>query len=497
MKTLSILLIVFSFFECLAQKQDRIWLFADSAGIDFNDPANPVAIYSNLTRSNGALIQPAASFSSIADNSGQLLFYSAGIETNFDRGGRVFNKYMQVMPHGDSIFAYPWIGQGCLIVPYADSQTKFFLFTLNRQGNGYTYSYYSVIDMSLDSGRGDVTIKNIPLVVDEVNEKMTAVKHANGRDWWVILQATNTDEFIKFLITPNSLSAPIRQAIGSIYNPAKFFGQMFFSKDGDKLGLVGSGGYVDIFDFDRCSGDLFNYRNAGEQVFSQQNRYVGCSFSPNGNVFYASPNWYEYKNIYQYDLTASNILATKQTVFNYPDTGIFQYLQMGQHLLGPDGNIYVAKGNGYGGINSNTYYTHHIDAITNPNQLGPGCNYQPAFFDLGTGRTIHGLPNMVNYSLGQVSGSICDSLHLDISRVNADKYFTLFPNPVKDHLTIEIKAQGTFHVQITDILGNNQFEKTINTGSHVLDVAAISQGVYKITFKGEGVALSRKVIILN
>lgn len=86
---------------CFAQKQDRIWLFSDSSGIDFNDLLNPVAINSNIT--NPCL----TSFASIADSNGQLLFYSAGVDLSF-LSQRVYDKFGGLMENGDSLIGYPW-----------------------------------------------------------------------------------------------------------------------------------------------------------------------------------------------------------------------------------------------------------------------------------------------------------------------------------------------------------------------------------------------------
>ena len=400
----SLTLLIFLTINSSAQRQDRIWLFADSSGIDFNNLQSPLAINSNIAN-------PCyTAFTSIADYSGNLLFYAAGVELT-DQAIRVFDKNGNIMQNGDSVMGYPTVGQACLIIPFPSDSTKFYLFTSDRNSGTGNYIYYSIVNINMNNGLGDVTSKNNLLLNDFVNEKLTATRHANGRDWWLILQSSLTDQlFHKFLITPNGISSPSDQYIGSSNNPNKFFGQMIFSPDGNKLALVSPWAYVDIYDFDRCTGELSNYINAGEQVFTEHNGYFGCSFSANGQVLYVSPIYYSSKNIYQYDLTSSNVKGTKQIIYSYPDTGAFQYLQLGEHKLGPDGKIYLAKGNGFTGINSDTYYTHHIDVILNPDQLGVSCNLSLANFDLGNGRTISGLPNMPNYNLGPVVGSICDSL---------------------------------------------------------------------------------------
>ena len=332
----SIVIIFFTLsLNCFAQKQDRIWLFADSAGIDFNDLTNPVAINCNL--SNPDL----TAFTCIADNQGQLLFYTGGVDLSI-RPMRIFDRNGNVMQNGETLLGYPWVGQGNMIIPIPTDSNKYYVFIADENGAIGNSIYYSIVDMSLNGGLGSVISRDNLLLADHVNEKLNAVKHANGRDWWVIVQSTNTDSlFHKFLISPNGVFGPYDQFIGSGDNRHKAFGQMIFSKDGSKLVAASANSTIDVFDFDRCTGNLYNYRGAGEGVFTQQNRYFGCSISANGNILYTSSVWYEYKNVYQYNLTASNILASKQTIISFPDTGQLQYLSMGQQLLGPDDKIYI------------------------------------------------------------------------------------------------------------------------------------------------------------
>src|SRR4030095_16326319 len=115
-------------------------------------------------------------------------------------------------------------------------------------------------------------------------------------------------------------------------------------------------------------------RDIGEHIWATDDYwYFGGSFSGNGNVLYVTP-WGYTKNVYQYDLTATNIQSTKLLIKSYPDTGIMQFVQMGAMQLGPDNKIYITKGNHYG-INSNTSFTQSLDAIEYPDSLGFACNY--------------------------------------------------------------------------------------------------------------------------
>ena len=470
----------------VAQKQDRIWLFPDSAGIDFTDSLNPVAINCNLTI-------PAFNSASISNNQGNLLFYTGGIDLTYTPM-RIFDRNGNIMMNADSMKGYPWVGQGNMIIPSPSDTNKYFVFMIDRDGALGDLLYYSILDISLNNGLGQVLIRDSLLLPDHINEKLNATKHANGRDWWVIVQSTNTDSlFHKFLITPNGITGPFDQKIGSADNVNKAFGQLIFSRDGSKLGLVGGNSTADIFDFDRCSGELSNYIMAGEGIFSNPNFYFGCSFSPNGKVFYTSSIWYEFKNVYQYDLTATDIKASKQTIFAYPDTGIIQDLEMGEHLLGPDNKIYISKGNGYTGHNWDTYYTHHIDVILNPDSLGFGCNYQSAYFDLGTGKTMEMFPNMVNYNLGPLTGSICDSLSSGIPEIDNAKYFKIFPNPFSKDISISLLNDEKGSLAVYNQMGQIVYRNTFRTNAKI-DLSNLPSGFYFFEIGINGRRFMQKMI---
>jgi hypothetical protein len=478
-------------FNLEAQKQDRIWLFSDSAGIDFNDLSNPIPISSNIA-------EPCLnSFTCIADSFGQLLFYSTGVELTFT-SIRVYDKYGNLMQNGDSLEGYPWVSQGCMIIPFPNNPYLYYLFIGNRTGSMGNYIYYNIIDISLNNGLGAVISKNNLLLTDWVNEKLNATKHANGRDWWLVVQSTNTDSlFHKFLISPNGIAGPFDQKIGSGDNQNKAFGQMIFSNDGNRLGLVSGNSTIDIFNFDRCTGELYNYKSVGEGIPSNPNYYHGCSFSPNGNVFYTSSVWYEFKNTYQYDLTATDIKATKQLIFSYPDTGLLSFTNLGHHLLGPDGKIYITKGSGYGYPNWDTFYTHHLDVIANPNNVGTACNYVTNGFDLGSGKATQGLPTMLNYNLGPVIGSICDSLFNGIDKtVDLINLLEVFPNPFQNTINFKSQTNKIGKLIIRNDLGEIVLSYNFKLTAEI-NFENLPAGVYYYSLHTSKEVLSGKIVKLE
>jgi hypothetical protein len=291
-----------------AQKHDRQWVFPVSAGIDWNDSLNPVTYTSsswNVHYSTTA---------SIADSAGNLLFYAQGF-AYATAGGRVYNRLHQTMLNGDSILGYPYCGDAFIILPSHNQSNKFYLITTTRSSSsGYAFIYYSIIDMTGDGGLGEVISRDNTTINEEMNEKISACKHANGRDWWIITSATVNDHFNIFLLDPTGFNLHHQQTIGppTTYG---FYGSSSFTRDGSKfISLSLSTSSINIFDFDRCTGQLSNYRQAGENSFSQANAYFGLAISPQGKYLYTTAIYAPHKKAYQFDITDPNPLSTKQLI---------------------------------------------------------------------------------------------------------------------------------------------------------------------------------------
>ena len=481
LKHILLILISFVFLETLAQKEDRIWIFGDHGGIDFNDTGNVFSFYSPL---QGTIVK--YTIASISDKGGDLLFYAAADRFAF-QGVYVYNRTGALMQNGDSLEGHPAQTQGLLILPFPGDSLHYYIFS-KMQHNSQINLYYTVVDMSLDGGLGGVVQKNIRLTTDSITQRLTAVKHANGRDWWLIQQRWDQDEYLVYLISPSGIQGPSRQAVGTPDSKYMTVGQSRFSRSGERFVSVSPNCQIDLLDFDRCSGMFSNYRRIGKYVFSPENSYLGCEFSPDEQILYVANSYpYPAKFVYQYDLNAPDIRASKQTIMMYPDTGILQNVQMASLQLGADDKLYVSKGNG-SGPNSNTVYTQNIDVILNPNVLGPGCDYSTNHMYLNGGRTTYSLPNMVNYALGPVQGSICDTLSTGLQEIKSRiSPFSITPNPVKEWINIYHKEDFTgakeYLAQIINSQGQVVFEKTMSPNEHYISSSYLSEGVYILRLK--------------
>ena len=356
-----------------AQNENNIWYFGKNAGIDFNSGA-PVA----LTNSSMNTWEGSAS---VADPiTGNLLFYT--------NGEFVWNSNHTVMPNGSGLWGQYSSTQSSLIIPVPGSTTNYYIFTTDAATGGFPnggYMAFSMVDMTLAGGLGDVTVKNIALF-DTTTEKLTATLNNDKCKVWVLAHRWMSNEFYAYLVSDSGISAPVITAIGSTHQ-CSAIGQMKVSPDGTHLALplpCDSAGdtYVALFDFDNTTGIVSN------GILLPQEHYVyGLEFSPNSQFLYTVDHNNSvaimYKQVSQYDVTlgsAAAIIASRIIVGEvWNSTTFFN----GQAQLAPDGKIYFVPTD-----------KDSLCVINSPDSLGLACNLVVAGFYL-IRQNDHGLPNRV------------------------------------------------------------------------------------------------------
>ena len=178
-----------------AQYEANIWMFGDQIGIDFNS-GSPVL----LTNTNMKVMEGC---SSMCDSEGNLLFYTNGgiISSFLPDVGAVWNRNYDIMPNGLLLDTAGCISasQGVIIVPDPASNHKYYIITtdcLENFFNNYNLHRglrYTKVDMSLDSGLGDVVEKGVQImdfppgpIKSTAWEHVSAIPHSNNRDFWII-----------------------------------------------------------------------------------------------------------------------------------------------------------------------------------------------------------------------------------------------------------------------------------------------------------------------
>ena len=488
-----------------AQNTDRFWVFGDSAAIDFHDVSNPTPSWSVL-RSRG-------SSASICDSLGNLLFYASTPRvppwpyTSYTKEGYIINKDQQLMQNGDIIVGDTWY-QEMVIVSEPGNPAGYYLFSAGELSPDDGL-FYSKIDLSYNNGLGKVTQKNVQINTDSIADGITAVRHGNGRDWWIIARNWKTqltDDIMVFLVSPVGVTALPKQHIG-VPTYIDGFIRMKFNQEGTRMYNVAAQGIIERYDFDRCTG-LFSNTITYENTLANNKIYWGFEVSPDESKIYTT-SIYQTANLdtsylIQFDLNASNFLTSADTLYTFtaPETpGILE--------LGPDNKIYLSTTWAgpdtcfdylycYGTINTTNT---NISVINSPDSSGAACDFQPFSFYLGGHKAYWGLPNNPNYELGAWVGSPCDTLTVGIGEVLGYKNdLSIFYDPrIK---TAFVNAKGLrgkkAKLQIFNSAGQLVFSHTSPTDGEYftldVDMSSYMDAMYVVRLETEREMVSGKFV---
>jgi len=335
----------------------NFWYFNFYCGMDFSS-GSPVSL------TNSALYTGEGT-TAVSDSDGNLLFYTNGVD--------VYNKNNQLMVNGSGLYGGWSTSQSCVAIPLPGSDSLWYLFTQAEAG-GNNGAQYSIIDMSLQGGLGEVITKNV-LLQHSTEEKLTAVKQANGVDYWIAYHKNGNNKFFVYPLTSAGVGAAVTSTTGTASGIAT--GCMKFSPNGKKLAMAK---YVEhsfeIFDFNDTTGVLtYNFTiNIGLSSFDS----YGVEWTCDSKLLYIANVDVTPGEIYQFNMslpTVSDILASKYLVNSNSD--ILGTLQMGR-----DGKIYI-----------NRYNVTYLGVINDPDSIGAACNYSVNGFSTAPNLNYLGLPN--------------------------------------------------------------------------------------------------------
>lgn len=484
------------------QLQNANWVFGDSIGLNFSDGL--------ITPFNSNLPCYQAS-ASLSDADGQLLFYT--------NGQSVFNKNHELMLNGDGLhiaatnnpeYPYSQYPRPLIIIPKPDHLNKYFI--IHSVGSYDSVGLvYSEIDLNKEGGLGEVISKNNHLLIcfdytsDDCtgpNSWVTAVRHGNGRDWWMISFSYNSipsyfdsTEFIISLISPDGIQEPTFQLelpdyeINLLYYGSSYL--VAVSPTGDIFAFP-SENKVDFYLFDRCSG-LFSYSYSLDLDNLKTSDAV---FSPDGNKIYviAGGNTNTSQRIFQFCFNCGiDVQETKTEIYkNTYGAYVLNTLQ-----LAIDGKIYFGHEYGYySPVYEKTYVNTHLSVINNPNLEGLECNVDTLTIDLDDKIFTGGFPNIINYDLGVLPKSACDTLGTSVSSVQHQTGFTILPNPVQNIFYVQTNTSAFYNVQLINVQGKKMLNIPKYTTGTPVEVSHLPAGVYAVLLTDEsGITRQQKLMI--
>ncbi|MHC1706011.1 MAG: hypothetical protein AB9842_00680 [Bacteroidales bacterium] len=492
-KAITLIIILFIAHQGFTQyfldtKRDNLWLGGFGTmpqpaygvcGIDFNQ--QPFSLFSCNSH-----LKLKGDIGSVCDWDGHLLFYS--------NGKQVADKNHNVMPNGDGLnpgavsdfYAeyYPVL-HGLIVLPMPELQDKFvilhekldFFYSLNIE---YTANalYFSMVDMQLNNGLGDVTEKYVPLIQDTlVCGYLNAVRHANGRDWWVLLPEYNRPNFYRFLIQPGMINVLDKQENIGKNDWFSRFGNADFSPDGNyyascKWFALEDSVKIDLYVFDRCTGLLYDYQDLGFVLTPYYDNGGTLAFSPNSRFLYYNTAY----QLFQFDLEANDIPASKTLIgvwdstYYYLGKVIFQIMQ-----LAPDSTILIT---------SNTPYIHVIE---HPDLAGQACSFVQHKFSMP--HLCTDFPNFPHYRTGRLEGSACDTLYhtgIEYLLQGTACKLSMYPNPARESAKADLSGflyKNHKKLSIFNILSQISTEIEIPDGEGSLNIntAILPEGYYTCT----------------
>ncbi|MEL7220439.1 MAG: hypothetical protein AAGJ93_03910 [Bacteroidota bacterium] len=490
-----VLLLFFGvYMSCLpAQKYDYIWktgygYFPNSiwgGGVDINfntSPPDTNWVYRRIDFLDNS--------ATVCDAQGNFLFSSNGCvitgsdDLNLINGdsinpGYYFNEFCDTTAGYST--GYPTV-QDIFFLPHpADTN----LYYLVHAGVGYweppqgfggmnEHLYYTLLDKRLDNGRGDVVLKNQIIVHDTMSmSSISAVRHANGEDWWIITNQQRTDNYIFVRLDAEGFYESHRQEIGGFSEEDGATGQNNFSPDGNWFARFGRANGLILYHFNRCEGSL--HEPLYDEVPMAQDSSIttgGVVFSPDSRMLYLITNLW----IDQYDLWADDVIGSKMRVATWdgtqvPPSNLPTFFYLGQ--LGPDGKIYIST------INTTSY----LHVIESPNERGFACNVNQASFELPAfnGRLI---PYFPNYRLGALGPGGCDSLLTGTrSTPKLEKIeLRLAPNPTRNwtRVVLEAPAQPNDWIVVRDVYGREILRQAAAISS--IDTSLLLPEVYYVEY---------------
>ncbi len=403
------------------QGEANNWYFGQNAGISFNTTPPTVLTNGQVNTLEGC--------TTISDATGNLLFYTDGIT--------VWNRFHNIMPNGQDLKGDPSSTSSALIVPQPNTPNIYIIFTVDEphhfnadndnntiDGDGVNDGFmYSIVDMSLNGGNGDVVSgqKNIPLITYDTSntqeslykcsEKITAVKSDDCDSFWVITHFVDT--FYSFRVSATGVNAtPVTSNVGVTVPISGYrrnaLGYIKASPEGNKLALAHFGfatvpggnanGKVMLYDFDNVAGTISN-----EVELSTIDSPYGIEFSQTGQRLYATFDIGEAGNgqsyLMQYDLSLpdNQIAASGTRIRNQSNQDIAPF-GSGAIQLGPDGRIYRSL------FNTTSQTGDYLGVIENPEAPAASVNYDETGLFIntdGSRSTLLGLPPFIQSIFAQ------------------------------------------------------------------------------------------------
>ena len=309
----------------------------------------------------------------ICDYTGKFLFYTDN--------RKLYNRNHKPMKGNLPSFTYISSTMS-LILPRPNSDSIYYWFTPDSQfGLQIQKLYYHQVNMNRNGGNGEI-VQAEQVLMDTSSERVTAVRHCNGRDWWIVGQHGYDERLFVWLMDTSGIHKQEHQIYDPQFQRIKdnhlIAGYMKFSPDGNVLAEHNHSFdgknisfFIGLHKFDPSTGYFYNSLNIEYKDYHIAYDY-GLEFSPSGRYLYLTESF-----IRQFDLKHWNADSIANSRVNIARINVLDCPS-----LCKDGKIYL----------TNLYKT-FVSTINNPERKGLRANFEYKAIDLGPNQVAQGAPS--------------------------------------------------------------------------------------------------------
>ena len=433
---------------------------------------------------------------SICDQNGSLLFYANGC--------KVFNSNHEMMENGGDINPgdrhdahclfgnYPGT-QNSIIIPVPNTEDQYYYIHKTWARNDMSEIEKSEILWTLISFEsnplGEVILKNTSLNSGSktLSGFTEAINHKNGVDWWVIDFTEGPEEnfYLAYLVNKDSIFIEHKieiENIGSLTNWCSSTSQSCFSPDGKKLAKMCPDSGFDLWDFDRSTGLISNYKHLPIET-----NYVRCGvgISPNSRFAYLSCS----DSLWQVDLWEEDLSIGLELIDTLDKTAAPSTVtNFGYQQLGPDCKIYMNTIRQYDWL--------HV--INSPDEKGKDCDFRQHSIKLPHLNETSSFPNFPHFRIDEED--VCDPTITSVFGlpVESESQIVVFPNPTSGLVTLKLPETRPIRYSVSTVTGNVILTSDSNVDSEIsIDLTLQPSGLYFIELVfGDGSRNVEKVVRL-
>lgn len=480
---------VFGFFiltDCIfgQSTSDHIWIGGYQKNFDGQGGHNMhIMDFSNDTLNTGYINGPMGILdnnASICNHEGSLLFYT--------NGRAVMNAHHEIIENGRDINDGDWArrywpdptrgfpgSQDIIILPDPKLNGSYYMLhklpIYNPPAKDSFEIRYSYIKHNENFSESEINIKNEKVYYknDLLFSYLTAIRHTNQRDWWILQPLLGTN-ILTFLLDENGFDIYFLQDSKHIFTKEKSSssGTAKFSPDGRKYAIYNETDNLLLYDFDRSTGLLTFKERIIPVDTSGQGIFCSVEWSPNSRYIYtATQNWLHQIDTQEPDPDKRIVLIDTYNGTLDPFTTTFFLMAQG-----PDCKIYMSPANGS--------YSLHV--INKPDEAGKASDFVQNGIKLPNSNG-GSLPNFPRFRVDEVEKCNPGITSLFGEQVYYRRDLQVYPNPSSGLFYFKsFSSPVDCRLYVSDIQGKILFTADVPAAQlpESVDISHLPSGRYNI-----------------